>query len=105
MSSRARRSSAASELARVGLNEAPDLCLLLPEKAPQKFPPCRGPLHARLCREVDVSLDEAQAVLAALVLLAGERKANAAFAPAELLSRRGLERSCETLVAWARATR
>jgi hypothetical protein len=104
MSSRARRSSAASELARVGLNEAPDLCLLLPEKAPQKFPPCRGPLHARLCREVDVSLDEAQAVLAALVLLAGQRKANAA-APAELLSRRGLGRSCETLVAWARATR
>jgi hypothetical protein len=39
---------------------------------------------------------EAQAILAALVLLAGERKSNAAFALADLLSRRGLERPCET---------
>jgi hypothetical protein len=31
-----------------------------------------------------------------------ERKRNAAFALAELVSRRGLERPCETLVAWAR---
>jgi hypothetical protein len=58
--------------------------------------------RGRLCREVDGSLEEAQAVLAALVLLAGERKRNAALALAELLSRRGLERPCETLVAWAR---
>jgi hypothetical protein len=56
----------------------------------------------RLCREVDVSLEEAQATLAALVLIAGERKSNAAFALADLLSRRSLERPCETLVAWAR---
>jgi hypothetical protein len=49
-----------------------------------------------------VSLEEAQAILAALVLMAGERKGNAAFALADLLSRRGLERPCETLVAWAR---
>ena len=50
-----------------------------------------------------MSLEEAQAILAALVLLAGERKRNAAFALADLLSRRGLERLCETLVGWARA--
>jgi hypothetical protein len=49
-----------------------------------------------------MTLEEAQAVLAALVLMAGDRKRNAAFALAELLSRRGLERPCETLVAWAR---
>jgi hypothetical protein len=55
-----------------------------------------------LCREIDVSLEEAQATLAALVLLAGEQKRNAALALAELLSRRGLQRPCETLVAWAR---
>jgi hypothetical protein len=48
-----------------------------------------------------VSLEEAQAVLAALVLLASDRKRNAAYALAELLSRRGLERPCERLVAWA----
>jgi hypothetical protein len=45
---------------------------------------------------------EAQDVVAALVLLASERKSNAAYALAELLGRRGLERPCETLVAWAR---
>jgi hypothetical protein len=59
--------------------------------------------HGRLCREVDVSLEEAQATLAALVLMASERKGNAAFALADLLSRRGLERPCELLGAWARA--
>src|SRR5215203_1166883 len=37
--------------------------------------------------------------LAALALLADDRKRNAAFG---LLSRRGLERPCEALVAWAR---
>ena len=47
------------------------------------------------------SLEEAEATLAALVLMAGERKGNAAFALADLLSRRGSERPCETLVAWA----
>jgi hypothetical protein len=41
-------------------------------------------------------------VLAALAMVAGERRRNAAFALAELLSRRGLERACEALVAWAR---
>jgi hypothetical protein len=49
-----------------------------------------------------VRLEEAQATLAALVLMASERKSNAAFALSDLLSRRGLERPCETLVAWAR---
>ena len=58
--------------------------------------------HGRLCKEVDVSLEEAQAILAALVVMASERKGNAAYALAELLGRRGLERPCETLVAWAR---
>jgi hypothetical protein len=94
--------SAASELQHVGLNEALELCLLFREKAPERFPRAALSWHARLCREVDVSLEEAQAVLAALALLAGERKRNAAYALAELLSRRGLERPCETLVAWAR---
>jgi hypothetical protein len=30
-------------------------------------------LHGRLCREVDLGLEEAQAVLAELLVLAGER--------------------------------
>jgi hypothetical protein len=96
--------SSAAELEHVGLTEALKLCLLLRDKAPEKFPRAALRWHGRYSREVDVSLEEAQAVLAALVLLAGERKRNAAFALAELLSRRGLlERPCETLVAWARS--
>jgi hypothetical protein len=39
---------------------------------------------ARYCREAKVTFEEAQAVLAALALLAGERKRNAAYALAEL---------------------
>ena len=50
-----------------------------------------------------MSLEEAQATLAALVLMAGERKGNAAFGLADLLSRRGLERPCELLLAWAQS--
>jgi hypothetical protein len=94
--------SAASELEHVGLGEALELCLLLRDKAPERYPRAALRWHGRLCREVDVSLEEAQATLAALVLMAGERKSNAAFALADMLSRRGLERPCETLVAWAR---
>jgi hypothetical protein len=95
--------SAASELPHVGLSEALELCLLLRDKAPERYPRAALRWHGRLCREVDVSLEEAQAILAALVVMAGERKGNAAFALADLLSQRGLERPCETLVAWARS--
>jgi hypothetical protein len=94
--------SAASELEHVGLNEALELCLLLREKKPQRFQRAALLWHGRDCREVDVSLEEAQSVLAALALLAGERKRSGAFALAELLGQRGMERPCETLVAWAR---
>ena len=94
--------SSASELEHVGLAEALELCLLLRDKAPERYPRAALRWHGRLCREVDVSLEEAQATLAALVVLASERKSNAAFALADLLSRRGLERSCEALAAWAR---
>lgn len=94
--------SAASELQHVGLAEALEVCLLLREKSPEKFPRAALRWHARFCREARVDFDDAQTVLAALALLAGERKRNAALALAELLSRRGLERACEVLVVWAR---
>jgi hypothetical protein len=95
--------SAASELEHVGLAEALELCLLLRDEAPEKFSRVALRWHGRLCREVpNVGLQEAQAVLAALTLLATERKQNAAYALADLLSRRGLERLCEALVAFAR---
>ena len=70
-------------------------------KEPQRFGRAAVRWHGRFCRETQVDLEEAQAVLAALALLAGERRRTAAFALAELLRRRGLERPCEGLVAWA----
>jgi hypothetical protein len=90
--------SSASELEHVGLAEALELCLLLRDKEPARFPQAALRWHARYCREAKATFEEAQAVLAALVLLAGEQKRSAAFALAELLSRRGLERPCEALV-------
>jgi hypothetical protein len=94
--------SSAAELEQVGLAEALELCLLVRDREPARYSRAALRWHGRYCREVDVSFEEAQVVLAALVLLAGDRTRNAAFTLAELLSRRGLERSCETLVAWAR---
>ena len=94
--------SSAFELEHVGLAEALELCLLLADKEPQRFGRPAVRWHGLFCREAQVDLEEAQAVLATLALLAGERKRNAGFALAELLSRHGLERPCETLVAWAR---
>jgi hypothetical protein len=48
----------------------------------------------------NVGIRESQAVLALLAAIPANRVAAAALA--DLLSRRGLERPCETLVAWAR---
>ena len=95
--------SAAAELQHVGLAEALELCLLLRGNSPGRYPRAALRWHGRLWREVDVSLEEGQAILAALVVMAGERKGNAAYALADLLSRRGLERPCEALVACAAA--
>jgi hypothetical protein len=58
--------SSASELEHVGLAEALELCLLLRDKAPERYPRAALRWHGRLCREVDVTLEEAQAILAVL---------------------------------------
>jgi hypothetical protein len=62
--------SAAGELEHVGLVEALELCLLLCDRAPEKYGRAALRWHGRYCREVlDVTLEEAQAVLATLALL------------------------------------
>jgi hypothetical protein len=58
--------SSAAELEHVGLAEALELCLLLADKAPQRFGRAAVRRHGRFCREAQVDLEEAQAVLAAL---------------------------------------
>jgi hypothetical protein len=55
------------------------------------------PPYGRLCVEVDVSLEEAQAILGCARCHGGRAKENAAYTLADLLSRRGLERPCERL--------
>jgi hypothetical protein len=96
--------SAASELQHVGLAEALELCLLLRDKEPARFPRAALRWHGRLCREVSVELGEGLAVLALLQAMQDHARAKlAGSALAELLSRRrGLERACELLVAWSR---
>jgi hypothetical protein len=97
--------SSASELNHVGLTEALELCLLLADKAPERFGRAALRWHGRYCREIrDVDLDEGFAVLATLGALRGPRSKVAASALAELLScRRELERGCEALVVWTRS--
>jgi hypothetical protein len=93
--------SAASELEDVGLVEALELCLLLCDRAPEKYGRAAIRWHGRYCREVgDVTLEEAQAVLATLALLPTVRERGAS-ALSDLLYRRGLEQAGEALNAWA----
>lgn len=95
--------SSAAELEHVGLAEALELCLLLRDKEPARFPRAALRWHGRLCREAGLSFEEAQAVLGTLALLAGPRARVAAFALGDMLGGwRGLERSSEILIAWAR---
>jgi hypothetical protein len=96
--------SSASELEHVGLTEALELCLLLIEKSPERFGRAALRWHGRYCREVaDVDLDEGVIVLGLLAALRARGAKVAASALAEVLGRhRGLERACETHVAWSR---
>ena len=96
--------SAASELGFVGLAEALELTLLLADAEPEKYDRAAVRWHVRFVNDSkNVELRESLAVLALLGAIPTNRLA--ALALAELLSRRrGLERPCETLVAWARKT-
>jgi hypothetical protein len=93
--------SAASEIQVIGLVEALELTLLLVDREPAKYEQAALRWHARFMREVpSVEMRESQAILSLLALVPVSRLAAAALA--ELLSRRrGLERACEVLVAWA----
>jgi hypothetical protein len=94
--------SAASEIHVVGLVEALELTLLIADHDPGKYERAALRWHARFVREVPkVEMRESQAILSLLALVPVSRLA--ATALGELLSRRrGLERACEVLVAWAR---
>jgi hypothetical protein len=74
-----------------------------PGEGPKRFDRAALRWHARYCREVaDVTLEEAQAVLALLAALKGQR-APAARALAEVFDRRLLLQASEALVRWADA--
>jgi hypothetical protein len=93
--------SAASELRQGGLVEALELCLLLLDHEPAKYGRAALRWHARFCREHHADLDEGQAILGCLAALRGAESRRAVLALAELVSRRGLERAGEALVAWS----
>src|SRR5829696_6210611 len=94
--------SAASELQFVGLAEALELTLLLVQDEPEKYERAAVRWHLRFAQEVPhVDVRESLAVLALLAAIPANRLA--AFALAELLSRRrSCERIAEVLVRWSR---
>jgi hypothetical protein len=82
--------------------ESLELCLLILDREPRRYPRAALRWHGRYCREVrDVTLEEAQAILAMLAFLPRVRERGAS-ALSNLLYRRGLERAGEALNAWAR---
>lgn len=88
----------ATELNFVSLPDALELVLLLVDD-PGRFRRAALRWHARYCAEVpDVGFEEAHAVLACLAGLAGGRPKAAAAALAELVRRRGLERTSAALI-------
>jgi hypothetical protein len=94
--------SAASELDNVGLDEALEIVLLLADQDSPKFRRAALRWHSRFCQDIrGVEPGEALAVLALLGLLSSGRAKPAARALAELVYRRGAERSAEALVRWA----
>jgi hypothetical protein len=94
--------SAARELQHVGLADALELCLLLRDKAPEKYERAALRWHGLYCREViDVCIVEGQAVLAMLAAIAGPRGKPAARDLAELLDRRGPQQATKELLSWS----
>lgn len=96
--------SAAGELGTVGLGEALELLVLIDAQDGKRFPRAALRWHARYERELAVSLEESQAVLAALSAMRGEGWRPAAAALAELVGeRRELRAGSEALVRYATA--
>jgi hypothetical protein len=97
--------TAAADLPHVGLPDAMELLLILLESEPSRFERAALRWHGRYCREVtELDLAEAQAVLACLAGLRGNRPEPAAHALADLVHRRDLARASEVLNTWG-ATR
>jgi hypothetical protein len=98
--------AAARELRYVGLLEALELCLLLRDKAPEKYSRAAVRWHSRFVRELPgVSIEHSQAVLAALGAIGSDESKSAARALAELLKGRGFERAGDVLISWSDAAR
>jgi hypothetical protein len=76
--------------------------LLLRDKAPEKYSRAAVRWHSRFVRELpDVTIEDSQAVLAALGAIAGDHGQSAARALAELLNDNGFEQAGEVLIEWA----
>ena len=96
--------SAAAELDHVGLGDALELVLLLAaDEDRARFDRAALRWHARYCQQArDVTLAEAQAVLALLWMLRGPRGLQASCALAQLRDRSGMLPIAEMLLRQAR---
>jgi hypothetical protein len=91
--------AAAREMLRVGLSEALELLVLIHAHDRTRFSRAAVRWHSRFECELDVTIEESQAVLAALAAMTGPAWRSAASALAELVGgRRELRQGCEALV-------
>jgi hypothetical protein len=94
--------ASAGELEHVGIVEALELCLLVLDRAPRRYPRAALRWHGRYCQDhKDVALEESVVTLAAHAALPSACGKTAARALAEMLDHRGLERAGEVLIRWA----
>jgi hypothetical protein len=95
-------SAAALELHHVGLGDALELTLMYLESEPARYERAALRWHARLCKDAQLTLDEAAASLGLLAALRGRRAQDAARSLADLIgSSRTLLPVAEVLVRWS----
>jgi hypothetical protein len=92
--------AAAAELPQVGLEDALDICLLLLDAEPDRFPAAAARWHARLCMERRLAIEEADLAMGALRALPGQRPQAAVAALGGICATHGLRGAERRLSAW-----
>jgi hypothetical protein len=93
--------TAAAELPRIELEDALDICLVLLDGDPERYPAAATRWHGRLSLERRLGLDESELALSALAALRGDGADAGAAALAELCRRHELPRAARAIEQWA----
>ena len=92
-----------SRAAQIELGDALALVLLALDHDAPRFDKAAVRWHSRLCREVSLTLDEAQLALSALRALPSPSRRGAAYALAAVAERHAIDGVAKALDGWARA--